>query len=297
MGMATRLVVLSGPSGSGKSTIKDLLMKEFPTSFAFSVSHTTRQPREGEVDGVHYHFTKPETMQADIDAGKFVEYTKFAADKMYGTSKESIQTINKLNRICLMDIDEEGVRSIKKTDMSAIYIFIAPPSIEALRSRLEKRGTETKSQIEKRMSTAQSAMDFSKKDGSYDATIVNDDLEEAYNKLKLFLLQQFQILASPEVISETLENMVGSDDVKSREVDKTEETTDDLNEKSFVETNEKQHAIMKSTDLDITTDEKEVVGFSKIKEEITENVDENSENTSENFNQDSGIKNNENLEN
>ena len=91
--------------------------------------------------------------------------------------------------------------------------------------------------------------------------------------------------------------MVGSDDVKSGEVDKTEETTDDSNEKSFVETNEKQHEIMKSTDLDITTDEKEVVGFSKIKEEITENVDENSENTSENFNQDSGIKNNENLEN
>merc|ERR1712183_695937 len=111
-----------------------------------------------------------------------------------------------------------------------------------------------------------------------------------------YLNKQFQILASPEVISETLENMVGSDDVKSREVDKTEETTDDLNEKSFVETNEKQHEIMKSTDLDITTDEKEVVDFSKIKEEITENVDDNSENPSEIFNQDSGIKNNENLE-
>merc|ERR1712096_1937 len=77
----------------------------------------------------------------------------------------------------------------------------------------------------------------------------------------------------------------------------TEETTDDLDEKSLLETNEKLNEIMKSTDLDITTDEKEVVDFSKIKEEITENVDENSESSSENFNQDSGIKNNENLEN
>jgi len=292
--MATRLVVFSGPSGSGKSTIKDLLMKEFPTSFAFSVSHTTRQPREGEVDGVHYHFVKPEIMQTDIDAGKFVEYTKFAADKMYGTSKESIQSINKSNRICLMDIDEEGVRSIKKTDMSAIYIFIAPPSIEALRERLQKRGTENESQIEKRMSTAQSAMDYSMIKGSYDANIVNDDLEEAYNKLKLFLLQHFPILASSKETNETSENMLQSD--KKEVSDIPEETTADSlesKEKNNLETNESQRFVMESSELGTTEDEKEVAS---VIEKILEKVD-GSEPLNEDANKDSTSNNDEDKKN
>jgi len=183
-----RPVVLSGPSGCGKSTLLEKLFKDHPSSFGFSVSHTTRKPRKGEVNGKHYHFTTIAEMEKDIEDGCFIEYTKFSGN-MYGTSKQAINDVLNDQRICLLDVDEAGVKSIKQTDLDALYVFIAPPSLEELKNRLMKRGTESEESLQRRMSTASSAIDFSKQAGSYDVIIVNEDLEVAYNQLKEFLIQ------------------------------------------------------------------------------------------------------------
>uniref|UniRef100_H2YFN8 guanylate kinase n=1 Tax=Ciona savignyi TaxID=51511 RepID=H2YFN8_CIOSA len=159
--MSLRPVVFSGPSGTGKSTLLTMLFKEFPNEFGFSVSHTTRQPRPGEVTGTHYHFTTIEDMTKQIQQGNFIEHAKFS-NNMYGTSKQAVQDVLKSHKICLLDVDEQGVKSIKKTDLNPLYIFISPPSLEALRDRLNNRGTETPDSVERRMATAVSALQYSK---------------------------------------------------------------------------------------------------------------------------------------
>jgi len=157
--------------------------------------------------------------------------------------------------------------------------------LQALRERLEKRGTENESQIEKRMSTAQSAMDYSMKEGSYDANIVNDDLEEAYNKLKLFLLQHFPILASSK---ETSENMLQSDEkIVSDIPEETTANSTESKEQNNLETNESQSNVVESSELSTTADEKAIVS---VIEKIIEKVDE-SERSSGDANKDFGSKN------
>nr|CAB3254186.1 estradiol 17-beta-dehydrogenase 11 [Phallusia mammillata] len=200
--MALRPVVFSGPSGTGKSTLLNLLFKEFPSAFGFSVSHTTRKPRPGEEDGKHYHFTTLEQMQTEIKQGKFIEHAQFSGN-MYGTSIMAVEDVLKQKKICLLDIDEQGVKSIKKTNINPLYIFVAPPSLEALRERLKSRGTESEETIEKRMATAVSAMKYSEEKDAYDVIIINDILERAYKQLRDFLMEQFPDLTTePETASD-----------------------------------------------------------------------------------------------
>jgi len=194
--MATDLkpLVFSGPSGVGKSTLLKRLFNDFQDKFGFSVSHTTRQPRHGEVDGVDYNFVSREKMLQEVALDQFIEYAEFAG-KMYGTSKASIQTVLDDNRICVLDIDEQGVKNIKSSEFHSVYIFIAPPSLEELERRLSSRGTESEESLRKRMDTAQSAIAFSKQTGIYDLVLVNDDLERAYSQLKSFLQSQYSCLS------------------------------------------------------------------------------------------------------
>jgi|ERR1712174_13203 len=189
-------VVFSGPSGVGKSTLLKRLFKDFPDAFGFSVSHTTRAPRNGEENGVDYHFVTRELMQEEIAKNNFIEYAEFA-NKMYGTSKKSINDVLESNRICILDIDEQGVKNLKSQEnMPAKFIFISPPSIEELQKRLNSRGTETAETLKARMDTATSAIEYSKEKGAYDCVIVNDDLETAYKNLKDYLVASF-----PELLS------------------------------------------------------------------------------------------------
>ncbi|XP_076822390.1 guanylate kinase-like isoform X2 [Clavelina lepadiformis] len=187
--MSLRPVVFSGPSGSGKSTLLNLLFKDFPNSFGFSVSHTTRQPRPGEVNGKHYHFTTVDQMETEIKEGKFIEYARFSGN-LYGTSKMAVQDVLDSKRVCLLDIDEQGVKSLKASDIKPLYIFISPPSLKILQQRLTSRGTETAESIERRMQTATSALDYSKENGVYDLIVVNDVLKTAYSQLRTFLLKK-----------------------------------------------------------------------------------------------------------
>lgn len=157
-----RPLVLFGPSGSGKSTLLNKLLRDYPEAFGFSVSHTTRKPRPKEVDGKHYHFTTKEKMEADIKAGKFIESATFSGN-MYGTSKSAVEDVQKCGKICILDIDVQGVKQVKQTDLNPYLVFIKPPSIDELKKRLEKRNTESKESLQLRLDTALKEMEYGNK--------------------------------------------------------------------------------------------------------------------------------------
>ncbi|KAM8838952.1 guanylate kinase isoform 2-T2 [Synchiropus picturatus] len=184
-----RPVVLSGPSGAGKSTLLKKLMKEYDSVFGFSVSHTTRSPRPGEESGKDYHYVSREAMQAAIARGDFIENAEFSGN-LYGTSKAAVQAVQAKNLICILDIDMQGVRNIKRTDLDPIYISIQPPSMTVLETRLRDRQTESEENLQKRLRAAEVDMELSKEPGMFDVVIVNDRLEEAYGKLKEALLEE-----------------------------------------------------------------------------------------------------------
>uniref|UniRef100_A0A8C8RMY7 Guanylate kinase n=1 Tax=Pelusios castaneus TaxID=367368 RepID=A0A8C8RMY7_9SAUR len=183
-----RPVVLSGPSGAGKSTLLKKLLKDYGNVFGFSVSHTTRQPRTGEANGKEYHFVTREHMQKEIDAGEFIEHAEFSGN-MYGTSKAAVQAVQAQNQICILDIDLQGVKNIKKTDLKPIYISVQAPSIEVLEKRLRDRQTESEESLQKRLNTARVDMELSKEPGLFDLVIINNDLEKAYSELKEVLAE------------------------------------------------------------------------------------------------------------
>ncbi|CDQ75760.1 unnamed protein product [Oncorhynchus mykiss] len=184
-----RPVVLSGPSGAGKSTLMKMLLRDYDGVFGFSVSHTTRSPRPGEVDGKDYHFSNREAMQEDIDDGTYIENAEFSGN-LYGTSKSSVDEVRANGLICILDVDIQGVRNIKQTDLDPIYVSIQPPSIEILEKRLRDRNTETEESLQKRLEAARVDMELSNEPGVFDMLIVNDDLEEAYEKLQSVLIEE-----------------------------------------------------------------------------------------------------------
>ncbi|CAG8443707.1 5680_t:CDS:2 [Funneliformis caledonium] len=183
-----RPVVVSGPSGSGKSTLLRRLFKDYPDKFGFSVSHTTRSPRQGEENGVHYHFVTRNEFVNLINQNKFVEHAEFSGN-LYGTSIEAIRSVSSLGKICILDIELNGVKAVKKTDLNARFVFIKPPSLEALEKRLLGRNTETKESIQARLNAAKEELAYADQEGSHDIIIVNDDLDTAYERLKNFIVE------------------------------------------------------------------------------------------------------------
>jgi len=177
-------IVICGPSGVGKSTLIGLLRKEFPEDFGFSVSHTTRDPRPGEQNGVDYHFVDKETMEKGIAAGNFLEYA-YVHGNIYGTSKQAVDRVAKDCKVCILDIDIQGVRTCKSLGFDAdAYIFVAPPDMVSLEARLRGRGTETEEKVLKRLRAAVSEVEGAQSI-EWDAILVNDDLASTYDKLKL----------------------------------------------------------------------------------------------------------------
>ncbi|XP_051726594.1 guanylate kinase isoform X2 [Ctenopharyngodon idella] len=186
-----RPVVMSGPSGAGKSTLLKKLLKEFDGVFGFSVSHTTRSPRPGEENGKDYHYVTREVMEASIANGEFIENAEFSGN-MYGTSKAAVQAVQAKNLICILDIDMQGVKNIKRTDLNPIYVSIQAPSMDILEKRLRDRKTESEESLQKRLHAAKVDMEISKEPGLFDVVITNDDLDVAYGKLKDALLEEIQ---------------------------------------------------------------------------------------------------------
>ncbi|KAM7195625.1 P-loop containing nucleoside triphosphate hydrolase protein [Rhypophila sp. PSN 637] len=179
-------VVISGPSGVGKGTLFNLLFERHPDTFAFSVSHTTRSPRNGEQDGVHYHFVTKEAFQDLKAKNGFVESAQFGSN-FYGTSKDTIQEQSAKGKVVVLDIEMEGVKQIQASDLKARYVFIAPPSEEELERRLRGRGTDKEEDIIKRLTQAKKELEYSKTPGVHDKIIVNKDLETAYKELEDFV--------------------------------------------------------------------------------------------------------------
>ena len=194
------ILIFCGPSGIGKSTLISRLMGEFPGKFGFSVSHTTRSPRVGEMNGVHYHFTDIEEMKAEIDHGMFLEHA-IVHGNFYGTSFSAVDAVRHNGLICILDIDVQGVENIKKSpkiDQSdVVFVMLVPPSIEELERRLRNRKTDTEEVINRRVVRAREELEWRNKTNYWDSILVNDDLEECYLEL-VKLVENFFGLRRPD---------------------------------------------------------------------------------------------------
>ncbi|KAI6381493.1 hypothetical protein MCOR25_001186 [Pyricularia grisea] len=182
-----RPLVICGPSGVGKGTLIQMLFQRHPDTFTLSVSHTTRAPRPGEQDGVHYHYVTKEQFQALIAEDKFVEHAQFGSNN-YGTSKATIEEQTAKGKVVVLDIEMEGVKQVKKSSISARYVFISPPSEEELEKRLRGRGTENEDSVNQRLSRAKEELAWSKTE-KFDKVLVNDDLEKTFKELDEFVYQ------------------------------------------------------------------------------------------------------------
>lgn len=167
-----RPLIISGPSGVGKGTLFNLLCERHPRTFTLSVSHTTRAPRDGETNGVHYNFVTHDEFAELVAADGFVEHASFSGNS-YGTSRQTIADQTAKDRVVVLDIEMEGVKQIKQSGMDARYVFVAPPSEAVLEQRLRGRGTEKEESVQKRLTQAKLELEYSKTPGVHDLIVGN----------------------------------------------------------------------------------------------------------------------------
>lgn len=177
-----RLIVISGPSGAGKSTVVAKAVAE-RDDVCFSTSVTTRKPRTGETDGKEYFFVELDRFREMIENGELLEHAEYCANS-YGTPKAYIEQKTAEGVNVLLDVEVQGARQINEKKPDAVKIFIIPPSIEELRKRLEKRGTDTQRAIEARLIRAE--QEYAEAD-FYDYIIINDDADEAAKELSAII--------------------------------------------------------------------------------------------------------------
>lgn len=176
--------MISGPSGVGKGTVAKALLESGEGNMVFSVSATTRAPREGEVHGREYFFVSEEEFDRMIAEGEFLEYMKVFGRNYYGTPKKYVEEQLSLGHDVLLDIDVNGAMNVKANSPDAVLLMLAPPTMKELRRRLETRGTETQEVIERRLAEAKIELD---RMAEYDYVVVNDDLSAAIEQAKMIL--------------------------------------------------------------------------------------------------------------
>ena len=173
------LIVISGPSGAGKGTIcKALLEKR--KDIEVSVSATTRDPRVGEVDGVNYHFLTKEQFVEKVEQDGFLEYAEVYGN-YYGTPKSNVEEILESGRNVILEIDIQGALKVKEKASEGVFIFILPPSMEELKQRIIKRGSETPESLMTRFKSAYQEINYVSK---YNYAVVNDNVEDAVHKIE-----------------------------------------------------------------------------------------------------------------
>lgn len=176
---AARLFIISGPSAVGKGTIVKRILKS-DSKVHLSVSATTRNPREGEEEGVSYYFMSDEQFVKAVGEGGFLEHASVHGH-YYGTPKTPVMSQLKAGRDVILEIDVQGAMQVKESYPDGVFIFILPPSVDALRSRIMHRGTESEEDIQVRLGAAQREMEYLE---HYDYYVVNDDLEKAVDSVK-----------------------------------------------------------------------------------------------------------------
>jgi len=177
------LIVLSGPSGVGKGTVRKELFSQPNTNYEYSISMTTRNPREGEVDGVDYFFKTREEFETLIDHGGLLEHAEFVGN-YYGTPLAYVNETLDAGRDVFLEIEVQGAAQIRKKAPDALFIFLAPPSLTELQDRLVGRGTETAEVIAKRIATASEELEMM---SLYDYVVENDEVTNACDRINAII--------------------------------------------------------------------------------------------------------------
>ncbi len=186
--MANKVLIFSAPSGSGKSTIVNHILGIYGEKMEFSISATSRAPRGEEKNGKEYYFVSPEEFRNLIAQEAFVEYEEVYEDKFYGTLKSEVERIWNAGHVIIFDVDVKGGVNLKKYfGADALSVFIQAPSVEVLRERLIRRGTDSPEAIEDRVAKASVEMTYAPQ---FDYTLINDDLQEAYEESE-FIVEDF----------------------------------------------------------------------------------------------------------
>jgi guanylate kinase len=171
------VAVVSGPSGVGKTTVIDRLLQR--RGYGRSITATTRAPRAGETDGVHYRFLARDRFEEDVKAGRFLEHAEVHGNR-YGTPRDGVEAVLGRGDVCLLNIDVQGAAALRRSGMPVVTIFLLPPSMEELERRLSSRGTEDRTEVARRLAIARKEMEEAER---FDARVVNTALEETVDAI------------------------------------------------------------------------------------------------------------------
>jgi guanylate kinase len=180
------LIVLSGPSGVGKGTVRKEIFSQEDTAFEYSISMTTRQPRQGEVNGVDYFFKTREEFEELIKQGKLLEYAEFVGN-YYGTPVDYVQETLNRGKDVFLEIEVEGAKQVREKFPDGLFIFLVPPSLSELKNRITTRGTESEDVINNRMSVAKEEIEMMH---LYDYVVENDKVEHAVERIKAIVIAE-----------------------------------------------------------------------------------------------------------
>ena len=194
-------LIVCGPSGVGKAELIKQLIAEYPKKFEYSVSYTTRAPREGEQDGVEYHFVDAAAMQDHVESGTFVEHGEILGNE-YGTALSEVQRVATEGKMCILDVDLAGAKTIKESESfpGALFILVKPASLEGLQAKLEERGVDNEAVVKQKMEIASAYMDREKEgaeDFAFDEEIVNADAAESLMELKFYISKHSENIIKP----------------------------------------------------------------------------------------------------
>ncbi|MEC3631693.1 guanylate kinase [Bacillus velezensis] len=180
------LIVLSGPSGVGKGTVRQAIFSQEDTKFEYSISVTTRNPREGEVDGVDYFFKSREEFERMIENNKLLEWAEYVGN-YYGTPVDYVEQTLQEGKDVFLEIEVQGALQVRNAFPEGLFIFLAPPSLSELKNRIVTRGTETDDLIENRMNAAKAEIEMM---DAYDYVVENDDIQTACDKINAIVLAE-----------------------------------------------------------------------------------------------------------